>query len=215
MLHPRVNRPDNRQQDKLRLGGLSETPNFCGTLPFRQVTQASGYHRKWSVCEAYTRTGVAYAGRTLYTALSRAFSLAVSFLASFSVDLVVHSRISSFPRILGLSESRRQSPGGTAWMETFPSGLSDPLVVRLVHFGWKPFHFISGSTSTRQSRQELLGFAVQPGPLFFLDFVVYASCSSSSGALRQLPWGTQGFFYDTQNKRFSFRKEVRSWSRSC
>ena len=133
-------------------------------------------------------------------------------------SFAVLSRFSSFPQILGLSESRRQSPDWHSLDGNLPiwTVRGCPLVVRRAHPGWKPFHLFSGSSSTSQSRLELLGSAAQPGPPFFLDNAVYASCSSSSpGALRQLPWGTQDFFFDTLNEKFSFRKEVRSWSRSC
>ena len=134
------------------------------------------------------------------------------FLAVFSEVLAVSSRISSFPQFLGLSESppgwhsldgnlpiwavRGCPRAGSPWMESFPSSC------------WL-FHSESGSSGTSLFRRP-------PGQPFLLDFVVYASCSlTSSGALGRMPWGTQGLFWDTLNKGFSFRKEVRSWSRSC
>ena len=97
-------------------GSLRETSIFvaplCGKYP--------GYGSKGIVCRADAgvrkRTGNvnrAHTGRTQHMALSWAFSLSgLFFLADFvTVDLAVSSRISSFPQILGLSESRRQSPG--------------------------------------------------------------------------------------------------------
>ena len=55
--------------------------------------------RKWSVRRAYAR-------RTQFNVFFDGL-----FVAVFSEVLTVSSRISSFPQILGLSESRRQSPG--------------------------------------------------------------------------------------------------------
>ena len=89
---------------------------------FRQVFQASGYSSKWIVCRAYAgvrgaRTQ-AYGERTQSVCRTYAVHGIDShgffdglFLAVFSEVLAVSSRISSFPQILVLSESRRQSPG--------------------------------------------------------------------------------------------------------
>ena len=140
------------------------------------------------------------------------------FLTVFSEVLTVSSRISSFPQILGLSESRRQSPGWYSLDGNLPiwAVRGFPLVVRLAHPGWSPSQNVSGSSSPSQARQVQLGSAAPPGQPFSLDNVVYASCSlSSSGALGRLPWATQNLFWVTLNKEFSFREEVRSWSRSC
>ena len=105
------------------------------------------------------------------------------FLTSVFEDFLVSLQI------LGLSESRRQ----LASLDGNLPVRGCLLVVRRVHPGWKPFLLISGSTSTSQAHQELLGSAAQLGPPFFLDYAVHASCSSSPGALGQLPWSTQGF----------------------
>ena len=135
------------------------------------------HHRKWFVCKAYTRTGVAYSGRTLYTALSRPFSLAVSFLASFPVVL---PSFRGFRRFLRFSDCPRVAASpqtGTAWMETFPSGLSEGVRLSSPWMETFPSHF-------------WLYLYESVWPPFFLDYAVHASCSSSSpGALRQLPWG--------------------------
>ena len=71
------------------------------------------------------------------------------------------------------------------------------------------FHFEPGSSGTAWFRRPARA-AFLPG-LRNLRFVLFYFF----GALRQVPWGTQGLFCDTLNKRFSFREEVRSWSRSC
>ena len=71
-----------------------------------------------------------------------------------------------------------------------------PPVPRLAQPGCTPSRLVSGSSSPSQPRQELLCSAAPPGQPFFLDYVVYASCSlSSSGALGRLPWDTQGLFW--------------------
>ena len=180
-----------------------------------QVTAARGS------CAGHTReVRGAYAGRmqdVRSTRLRLVRFLGRSFSCVFSEVLTVSSRISSFPQILGLSESRRQSPGWHSLDGNLPiwAVRGFPLVVRLAHPGWCPSRLVSGSSSPSQPRQELLCSAAPPGQPFFLDYVVYASCSLSSGALGRLPWSTQGLFSVTLNKEFSFREEVRSWSRSC
>ena len=91
---------------------------------FRQVFQASGYSSKWIVCRAYAGVRGTYAGPQAYGERTQSVCRTYAahgidshdffdglFLAVFSEVLAVSSRISSFPQILGLSESRRQSPG--------------------------------------------------------------------------------------------------------
>ena len=154
-----------------------------------------------------------YGERTQYRLCLGLFHWRSLFLSVFTVDLAVSSRISSFPQ-----ESRRQSPGWHSLDGILPiwAFRGCALVVRLAHPGWSPTHLVSRSSSPSQPRQELLCSAAPPGPPFLLDVVVYASCSlTSSGALGRMPWGTQGLFWVALNKGFSFRKEVRPWSRSC
>ena len=91
--------------------GVSERPPFCGS-PFCQVfrlRQRGG--RMEGIRGKYAVHG--FDSVVFFDGL---------FLAVFSEVLTVSSRISSFPQILGLSESPQ---AGAACMETFPSGLSE------------------------------------------------------------------------------------------
>ena len=151
--------------------------------------------RTWSVRETYAER--TQDERTQHRLARFLDVLDGLFLAGFLEISAVSSRISSFSQILGLSESRRQSPGWHSLDGNLPIlFLALPLRVRHV--------------------QEQLGSAAPPGQPFLLDYMVYASSSStSSGVLGRWPWGTQGLLYVTLNKEFSFREEVRPWSRSC
>ena len=64
------------------------------------------------------------------------------------------------PSHLGCPRVPASRQAGSPWMETFPSR--------------------SCSSTASQARQEQLGSAALPGQPFFLDYVVYASCSSIS-----------------------------------
>ena len=171
----------------------------------------SGYGSKGIVCRAYAGSTWSvrgsYAERTqritwlrLGRFLRRSFSC--GFLGGFD-RLFEDFLVSSDSRIVRESPPvpRLAQPG---WK---PSNLGCPRVpASLAHPGWCPC----------QPRQELLCSAASPGQPFFLDYMVYASCSlSSSGALVRLPWGTRGLLWVTLNKEFSFREQARSWSRSC
>ena len=117
------------------------------------------------------------------------------FLAVFTVDLAITSRISSFPQILGLSESRRQSPG---WH---------------ILDGVLPILFLALPLRVT-ARQEQVGSAALSGHPFSLKYLVYASCfSTSAGALGRMHWSIQGLFQDSPSKVFSLQTEARSWSR--
>ena len=197
---------------------LSETHHFL-RLPFLtgfQVTAAKGSY------SGHTReVRGAYGDRTqsvrrtrlrLGRFLRRSFSC--NFLGGFH-RLFEGFLVSSDSRIVRESPpvSRPAQPG---WKPSHLGCSRVPACRQACSLGWSPSHLVSGSSSPSQPRQELLCSAAPPGQPFFLDYVVYASCSlSSSGALGRLPWGTQGLFWVTLNKEFSFREEVRSWSRSC
>ena len=132
----------------------------------------------------FPQTGVAYAGRTLYTAFVLGF-----FFGGFFSCVVLGGVDRLFEDFFVSSDSRivRESPPVKGW-HSLDGNLpiwavrGCPPVVRLAHPGWNPFHLVAGSITTSQSRQELLGSAAQPGPPFFLDFVVYASCSFFFGS---------------------------------
>ena len=87
------------------------------------------------------------------------------FLAVFSEVLTVSSRISSFPQILGLSESRRQSP----W-------LAQP--------GWKPSHL--GCPRVPACRQACSPWMVSLPSCFWL--VLSESASSGTALFRRPSW---------------------------
>ena len=173
----------------------------------------SGCGSKGIVCESYAGARGAYErrtqaygersqcvrGRTQYAASIRTISRTVF---SLRVSWKFRPSLREFPRFLRFSDRPRVA--------------ASP---RLAQPGWKPCHL--GCPRVPASRQAgtpwvHLGSAAPPGQPNLLDYVVYASCSStSSGALGRMPWGTQGLFWDALNKGFSFRKEVRPGSRSC
>ena len=119
------------------------------------------------VCKSYAGVRETYAERTWAYAVrsidSHDFSDGL-FLAGFSEALTVSSRISSFPQILGLSKSRRQSPGWHSLDGNVPiwAVRGCPLVVRLAHPGWNHFHLVAGSSTPSQALQELLCSAAPP-----------------------------------------------------
>ena len=142
--HPTADSRTDRDEE-----GLRETPIFVAP-PFRQVTQASGYRRKWIVCRAYAGTRVAYAGRTQCTASTRAFSsFFCAFLGGFArlfEDFLV-SQFSDCPKVAPF-------PGWHSLDGNLPIWAVPgcPLVVRLAQPGWTPCRAV-GQCDRRWQRE--------------------------------------------------------------
>ena len=136
------------------------------------------------------------------------------FLGSFSLASRGFLRSSDFRIFPGVAASSQLAQPG--WKPCHLGCPRVPASRQLAHPGWKPCHLMAGSTTTSLARQEQLCSAVPLGQPFVLHYEVYATTTStSSGALRWIPRGTQGLSKDTQCKGFSFWEELRSASRCC
>ena len=181
------------QPDRSKRKGSQRDCNFVDPLWY------SGYGSKGIVCKSYAGIQGWYAERTQdvrSTRLRLGRFLRTVFFLRFSRRFWPSLRgVSSFSQILGLSESRRQSPG---W-HNLDGNLAiswrvPPLRVRLV-------------------RNSLVPPPRRGSPSCWTTRFTLRAPFTSSGALGRLPWGTQGFFWDALNKEFSFREEVRPGSR--